>query len=115
MGSTSTKENSPANTLREAVLYESVFESSLEGDNSFCEPGTICTDCVRKNTNICLYDDGSPLYEFECQLKVPKCLYGIASYYIQNTAKPDELCTAGSVFTRISYHEHWIMQIMSKR
>ena len=70
MGSTSTKENSPANTLREAVLYESVFESSLEGDNSFCEPGTICTDCVRKNTNICLYDDGSPLYEFECQLKV---------------------------------------------
>ncbi|XP_075239801.1 uncharacterized protein LOC142335263 isoform X2 [Convolutriloba macropyga] len=95
----------------------------------FCEDELICNDPVVKGTNICTYDEGSPLYQFECssykgyEYMRPKCVYGIASHYVreekqtnygtQNTwDNKSSICQSGSAFTNVTHYIGWIRQTL---
>ena len=109
LGSTSTTGFKYPATLQEAKFYESVYENTIAKDENNCRRGQICVDSVTDGTNICTGDHGGPLYELECGTRNPKCLYGVASYYVQDpNGRPEEICTSGSVFTNVLDFKAWI-------
>ncbi|XP_075255372.1 alpha-fibrinogenase albofibrase-like [Convolutriloba macropyga] len=73
----------------------------------------ICTEPVVEGGNICDYDIGGPLFEIDCNKKRPKCLYGVASYYLKDPSRPTEKCNGGSVFTRVFPYVDWMERIIN--
>ena len=113
MGTTSTKHVKLPNQLIETRFTENVFESVIPDHGRWCLPHNICTDRITEGSNICTFDDGGPLFELDCISGSPKCLYGVASYHIQDPAYPNELCTGGSVFARIPSYFNWALQTIA--
>ena len=63
-----------------------------------------------KGGNICLMDDGGPLYKLKCGTMEAECLYGIASYSNANRRHlpRDTVCNAGSYFANVIHFRGWI-------
>merc|ERR1712226_1820134 len=103
-------------SLQETYFYQTV---TLSESNPFhfqwCRVDNICTTGAVEGTSICHYDDGSPMYKFKCGtngIKVPECLYGVASYARSKVQPVDEFCNGGSFFASIPVFYKWILQIM---
>ena len=65
-------------------------------------------------SNICNYDEGSPLYTFKCGTRLPKCLYGVASFYRnKNCTTGEDQCDNGSFFASVPYLYKWIVKTIS--
>ena len=99
--------------LREAYFYESVFENPVSDDYETCLPSNICTEPLREGSSICTMDTGNPLFTTTCGLKmIPKCLYGVASYFHSSLDTPGKICNGGSVFTNVFELNYWIQGSM---
>ena len=78
-----------------------------------CPASSICTHSIREGSNICLMDEGGPLYVLRCDNKMPQCLYGVADYFISDpNTPPYSVCNGGSFFTRITHYRAWIDRIV---
>ena len=110
LGSVSTAAAQPSPYLQQTFFTETTSEYIFKDETKACENETICTLTVTDGSNICLFDDGGPLYIVNCREEGlrPVCLYGVASYFIQDPKRPGELCTGGSVFTRVPDFLEWI-------
>ena len=110
LGSISTKAARPASILQQTFFFETALEYLFNDRMKICEKETICTEPLTGGSNTCLFDDGGPLYIVNCSQtqKTPLCLYGVASFFIQDPKRPKELCTGGSVFTRVPDFITWI-------
>ena len=111
LGSISTKMAQPATYLQQAFFFETSLEYLFPNYLKICEKKTICTEGLTVRSNICVFDDGGPLYVVTCREEWPICLYGVASYFIQDPKRPGEYCTGGSVFTSVPDFLHWISGI----
>ena len=98
------------NTLREAFFEQSPFLDVTDTWNfDFCPEELICTNSD-SGSNICTFDDGSPLYKFECGSLKPSCLYGIASFFKSKDESSGKSCDNGSYFASIPYFHDWIVR-----
>ena len=101
-------------TIHEGMFIENVFESTTSRSNHWCPREKICTDAAHMslNTNLCISDDGNPLYSINCIDLRPLCLYGVASYVLPlheaGASETQQICSEGSVFERVSFHSNWI-------
>ena len=88
-----------------------IFLTETRGGVIFqrCPQGVICTHRTsRVSQNICRGDEGGPLYLFHGDSTVPRCLYGVASYFGPDR-RSRELCNGGSFFTSVPAHYYWIL------
>ena len=112
-GSTSRTHYIPANVLQETFFYESMFESNTKPHElRLCRDDNVCVESVAEGANMCLFDDGSPLYVFECGTLNPKCLYGVSSFSRGRVDTPGELCNNGSFFAKVPRFYHWMSSII---
>ncbi|XP_075255909.1 uncharacterized protein LOC142348436 [Convolutriloba macropyga] len=99
-------------TLQKAYFHETRF---IGTNNPFrldiCPDGLICVQPISGHSNLCYFDDGSPLYTaLTCQGEVSRehCLYGVSSYFKKEGVNPNETCNGGSFFTRALLFYDWI-------
>ena len=86
MGSTQVTSVKLPKILQELPLYESVFERSNPVHWLSCKSNEICVEQVLEDSNICINDEGGPLFSTTCDQKgfpsKPHCLYGVASHFL---------------------------------
>ncbi|XP_063722040.1 thrombin-like enzyme BjussuSP-1 [Symsagittifera roscoffensis] len=114
LGSTSAPKLTIPTHIQEVFFYESMFENIDPFNFETCAPGNVCTDTVTDDSNICVGDEGNPLYSFSCQTSIsPHCLYGVASYFLPLT-HPQQMatCKDGSVYASVIPHTDWVFQTM---
>ncbi|XP_063719971.1 azurocidin-like [Symsagittifera roscoffensis] len=122
LGSTTRKLTTLPKTLQEMPLYESVFESASPFEMEGCRSQDICTENILEDSNMCMHDEGSPIFSLLCvratQIVKPNCLYGVASYFINKThinghppMQSGSICNDGSVFARLTNHLDWIYSV----
>ncbi|XP_075250829.1 uncharacterized protein LOC142343029 [Convolutriloba macropyga] len=116
IGSTNKHVLETPDVLQETVFYESMYISeSSPFSFQWCRSDLICVDSVTKGSNICKFDDGSPLYTFHCGTRTPQCLYGVASFYRNRITEPEsDQCDSGSFFASIFPLYNWIEQTMTE-
>ena len=101
--------------LKETFFQETKFLSRNIYDMRLCREDTVCVERLPgdKTSNLCLRDDGAPLYAMKCGSMVPDCLYGIASHYDNfQTRYGGQRCTGGSYFASIPHSYDWISRIV---
>ncbi|XP_075249674.1 chymotrypsinogen B-like [Convolutriloba macropyga] len=100
--------------LQEMVFLESMYMSETSPYNfHWCREDMICVDAVTKGSSICHHDDGSPLFTFQCGSLVPKCIYGVASFYrTKQDYEGSEKCDNGGFFASVPYMYNWITNTM---
>ncbi|XP_075239648.1 uncharacterized protein LOC142335167 isoform X1 [Convolutriloba macropyga] len=101
--------------LQETFFYQSTMISDSNPFNfKWCRADNICVDGAIRNTSICHYDDGAPLYTFKCGTKIPDCLYGVASYSRSKVFPVDEFCNGGSFFASVPFFYKWMLKIIAE-
>ena len=99
-------------TLRCRYKKETVSVlSSL--NSSRCQTDLICTTPLFDGGSICSHDDGGPLFQSECGLSHPSCVYGVASF--AKDLSPLLKCSQGSYFSSVVFHYDWLVSVMSNR
>ncbi|XP_075250832.1 uncharacterized protein LOC142343031, partial [Convolutriloba macropyga] len=99
---------------QEAVFFESMYVSdSSPYSFLWCPDDLVCVDGLTKGVNICHFDDGSPLYTFQCGTRTPRCLYGVANFFRNKSLHIEsDDCDNGSFFASIPHLYTWIKKIM---
>ncbi|XP_075239647.1 uncharacterized protein LOC142335166 [Convolutriloba macropyga] len=106
--------------LQETYFRETMVRSdSNPFDFRWCPSDFICVDAVTEGSSICHFDDGGPLYTFKCGTRIPDCVYGVASYAemkeeieVPANQRGRKHCNAGSYFSSVPHHYHWIARTM---
>ncbi|XP_075250828.1 uncharacterized protein LOC142343028 [Convolutriloba macropyga] len=96
--------------LQETFFYESMYVSeSSPYSFHWCRDDLVCVDAIEPGANMCLFDDGSPLYTLQCGTRAPDCLYGITSFYRSITKQAGIIkCDGGSFFASVTHLYDWI-------
>ncbi|XP_063727750.1 uncharacterized protein LOC134855223 isoform X2 [Symsagittifera roscoffensis] len=111
MGATSTTYHIYPTVLQEGFFFQTLFEPNPT-EYRLCRSDQVCVESATEGANICHFDDGIPLYTFECESLTPKCLYGVASYYRSRLDTPGQFCNGGSFFASVTNLNQWIRQTM---
>lgn len=94
--------------LQETLLVQIKYTN--ENSNVLCRTDNICTKPFISKSNICLMDEGGPLYKFRCGSLEPECLYGVASYSLRSSN--ETWCDGGSFFTNVYVFFNWIQRML---
>ncbi|XP_063727517.1 azurocidin-like [Symsagittifera roscoffensis] len=118
--STSRDHTAVSHKLKEIYFTMTIFDSSEGLFFSRCREDNICTTPILDGGNICIMDEGGPLFKFHCDTMEPECILGVASYSMSkpNTSVPTqhrEICNDGSYFTRLSLFQDWIDSVLLNR
>ncbi|XP_075256366.1 chymotrypsin-like elastase family member 1 [Convolutriloba macropyga] len=100
--------------LKEMFFSESMIDRLGPFNVVPCPSNVVCTRPLFNSGNICLMDDGNPLFRFQCGSFEPDCLYGVASYSKANPSTEDKICNDGSYFARIHPLKNWIERIIHR-
>ena len=110
MGSTLARRPVFPSRLKETFFAETKFLSQNPYDMRLCREDIVCVEQLRgiPRSNLCFKDDGAPLYTLKCGLRVPDCLYGIASNYENYVTKSGSY--GKSYFASVPHAYEWIVE-----
>ncbi|XP_075251321.1 myeloblastin-like [Convolutriloba macropyga] len=99
--------------LKQMIFKRTFLQNPDPRYLSPCPEEVICVNPVFEKGNICMMDDGGPLYKFACGTMIPECLLGVASYSLGRSDTPMQVCNNGSFFTHVPLFGDWIDYIMN--